>query len=251
MVKKDLEYNKKANPNITEIDNETLLDEFITELNDELQKVYNINIDRTNIVDLDSSTEKKFSRHFIIHLPNGELFADAPTCGIFVKNFIGRLAEEVATGEMTTKCPTLAKYLFVQNKPLDQSNENISYSNDNNNHLKSRNMACFVDSGVYTRNRLFRILGSSKYGKLPSAALRIASTNQFPFPSGFGNEKIYVPDFVDINCNDTKNIETFESHFDNNDDDALFYGFDYEKEDDFRKVSCHHQFIYYEFISCL
>ena len=186
MVKKDLEYNKKANPNITEIDNEALLDEFITELNDELQKVYNITIDRTNIVDLDSSTEKKFSRHFIIHLPNGELFADAPICGIFVKNFIGRLAEEVATGEMATKCPTLAKYLFVQNKP------NAAPDEKEKDFIGTRKV-CFVDTGVYTRNRVFRILGSVKYGKSSSASLRIASTNLFLFPKNFKNEMFYNP----------------------------------------------------------
>jgi hypothetical protein len=48
--------------------------------------------------------------------------------------------------------------------------------------------------GVYTRNRLFRLLGSSKFGKPPSAALFIASTNEFAFPQGFSNESFYVPD---------------------------------------------------------
>ena len=185
-----MEYNKKANPDITDTDNETLLDEFIAELTDELQKVYNIAIDRTNIVDLDSSTEKKFSRHFIIHMPNGELFADAPSCGIFVKNLIGRLAEEVATGEMAKKCPTLAKYLFVQNKPNAALDENEK----ENNHLNSTPKVCFVDTGVYTRNRVFRILGSVKFGKSSSASLRIAPTNLFPFPNNFKNEMFYNPD---------------------------------------------------------
>lgn len=49
---------------------------------------------------------------------------------------------------------------------------------------------CFVDLGVYTKNRLFRLLGSSKYGKPPAAALRIADMNTFPF-TNFNNEKFY------------------------------------------------------------
>ncbi len=183
-----MEYNKLANPNITNEENEALLDEFIVQLAVEIKAVYDIAISRKNIVDLDSSTKKKFSRHFIIHFPNGELFADAPTCGIFVKNFIGRLAEEVATGAMSKKHPTLAKYLFVQNKPTKVCDENDNKENCNN---EANPKVCFVDTGVYTRNRVFRILGSVKYGKPPSAALRLASTNQYPFPINFKNDLFY------------------------------------------------------------
>ena len=72
----------------------------------------------------------------------------------------------------------------------------------------------------YTRNRLFRLLGSNKFGKpadagkkrlandsycdakqqtqpidlLPPSALRIAEANEFPFPNGFGNAKFYLPE---------------------------------------------------------
>ena len=193
----DLEYNKKANPNITENDNVHLLNELIQELTAEMQSVFNISITRKHIVDLDSSTDKKFSRHLIVHMPNGALFADAPSCGVFVKNFVGRLAEEVATGEMKDKHGTLAKYLFVNNneEASRQVGEKLMEKGEQN--MKSK--VCFIDTGVYTRNRIFRILGSVKYGKPPTAALRIASTNEFPFPMGFGNEIFYNSD------NDSKN----------------------------------------------
>ncbi len=233
-----MEYNKKANPHITDEENEVLLDEFIAQLAVEIKAVYDIAISRKNIVDLDSSTEKKFSRHFIIHFPNGELFADAPTCGIFVKNLIGRLAEEVATGEMSKKHPTLAKYLFVQNKLTKACDEN-KQSNiiENSNGIMNRqNMACFVDSGVYTRNRLFRILGSVKYGKPPSAALRIASANQFPFPSGFGNEQFYPPVFVNNNDNNRVGKQLLNSSVKEDEEETMFDGFDYDKEEYLRKV---------------
>ena len=189
----DLEYNRKANPKITQAENETLLNECISELTCELKNVFNITINRKHIIDLDSSTEKKFSRHFIVHFPNNELFTDAPACGVFVKNFVGRLAEEVATGEMGRKCPTLAKYLFVNTEvPTKDDNEK-----ENNNTNNNKPKGCFIDIGVYTRNRIFRILGSSKYGKPSSAILRIASANEYPFADDFVNKLFFNPDDQD------------------------------------------------------
>ncbi len=178
----DIEYNKKANPGISDETNEQLLEEFISELISELETRFRVLVGRKNIVDLDSSTDKKFSRHFIVHLPNKELFADAVTCGVFVKQLIGRLAEEVATEEMGKKGrPLLQKYLFVYTKECT----NDIHSDTN------RPKTCFVDTGVYTRNRIFRILGSMKKGKSTSAALRIASANEFPFPDDFDNSLLY------------------------------------------------------------
>ena len=41
---------------------------------------------RQDIVDMESSTEKKFSRHLIFHLENSVLFLNNIKCGEFVKN---------------------------------------------------------------------------------------------------------------------------------------------------------------------
>ena len=187
----DIEYNRNANPGISEEVNELLLEEFISELATELKTRFDLSIGRKHIVDLDSSTAKKFSRHFIFHFPEKELFADAVACGVFVKSFIGRLAEEVATGEMAQKGKTaLHKHLFLFTKEISEK--------DGTNRPKT----CFVDTGVYTRNRIFRIIGSKKYGKPQSAALRIASTNEFPFPANFHNGLFYNQDNgVDDNDN--------------------------------------------------
>jgi len=258
----DLEYNKKANPGITNETNEALINEFISELSAEIHSQFNISMKRRHVFDLDSSTDKKFSRHLICHFPNGELFADAVSCGDFVKIFVGQLAEGVATKTLEEKCPTLAKYLFINSKeessstlpvveigtgtvvetpitkcgisheilvsqapnkesqskheisansdvhisgdePSEESNKELSPSKDerkdenedgieknhqeetqhnpSRHHAYDQNKTCFVDTGVYTRNRLFRLLGSSKFGKPPSAALRVAAANTFKF----------------------------------------------------------------------
>jgi len=195
----DLEFCKRANPHITSEDSEFLMTEFIQELCSELRIIHAIQIDRSCIVDLDSSTDKKFSRHLVVHLPNGELFADACATGVFVKNFVGRLAEEVSTGVLAARCVNLAKHLFVNSQA---SNTNIaSRPLDLEERTQQKVVAfdakkttCFVDLGVYTRNRLFRLMGSTKFGKNSSAALRIANANEFQFPTDFGNNNFYLTD---------------------------------------------------------
>ena len=114
----DIEYSTDANPGIDSEANEKLMEEFIHELIHEIRCQFDMAISRKDIVDLDSTTTKKFSRHLIVHMPGGELFQDAIACGVFVKNFVGRLAEELATGQLQPKCSTLCKYLFVNSLTL-------------------------------------------------------------------------------------------------------------------------------------
>jgi len=275
----DLEYTKRANPNINSFKSEQLINEFLSELRTELQNTYNITIERKHIVDLDSSTNSKFSRHFIVHFPKGELFSNAVECGHFVKRFVGRLAEEVATGVLDMRCPTLAECLFVnttflpttttttntdtittvigttdtdtsaidkkgqiddqkdiseasplvimekpvvnltdrtigfgypdgqvrstspssstiQEPPSTTINETQHESVEDAKDTIQHKTTCFVDTGVYTRNRLFRLMGSTKYGKPASAALHISSTNEFSFSEKIGNEHFYVPEMM-------------------------------------------------------
>ena len=173
----DLEFSKQTNPLVTEMETDDLMDEFYMELRDELKRLYNVDITRANIVDLESSTHYKFSRHWIVHLPDGALFRDNFAVGQFVNGLIARLAEEQATGLLTR--PTLHNLLFVT---ATRKNDNVN------------RQVCFVDLGVYTRNRLFRLLGSCKFGKPASAALRIAAANKFLFPKEFSNASFYLPD---------------------------------------------------------
>ena len=181
----DLEFCKISNPQISSNECEMLMTEFIQELCYEFELVHEIKVNRSDIVDLDSTTEKKFSRHLIVHLPNQQLFADARSAGVFAKTFVERLAHELSIGKLAERRQTLAQYLFVKQKPA-------TYSNDES--IVSSRESCFVDLGVYTRNRLFRILASTKFGKPSTAALRIAAANEFPFPVGFNNSKFYQVD---------------------------------------------------------
>jgi hypothetical protein len=124
------------------------------------------------------------------------LFADAVTAGRFVQEWIGRLADLQATNQLGAQYPLLQQYLFVQaangksNPAPTLDDTGTSTSTQQQPPPKT---TCIVDLGVYTRNRLFRLLGSSKFGKPASAALRIADSNEFPFPAGFANECFYMP----------------------------------------------------------
>jgi hypothetical protein len=199
----DLEFCKISNPHISSSESEVLMNEFIAELCCEFDLAYDIKIDRSCIVDLDSTTDKKFSRHLIVHLPKQQLFVDARSAGFFAKTLVERLAHELSIGTLAQKRQTLAKYLFVNSKPANP--------NETSTVIK-KGATCFVDLSVYTRNRLFRILGSTKFGKPSSAALRIASANEFSFPNGFDNSKFYhVDKKMDRNADQRDDLEAFRA----------------------------------------
>lgn len=228
----DLECSKIDNPLLGRSPalQEQLLTELLQELSIELQEQYgahnsnnlhwtNANgkrqsyrlehLQRHHVVDLDSSTDTKFSRHWIVHVPisvttktdndnddadenrlREALFEDAAAVGSFVRQWVGRLAEQQATGRLLHPDhlrPVLSKHLFVQ-KAISSSKKSPGTVHDNT--------ASLIDMGVYTRNRLFRLMGSSKFGKPTTAALRIAVSNEFPFPESFGNDCFYPPEMT-------------------------------------------------------
>ena len=193
----DLEFTRAPNAEINDDIAEQLMTELIGELCLSLKQVYDLDVDRSAFVDLDSCTAKKFSRHLIVHLPRQSLFVDAPAVGSFIRHVVGRLAEEIATGVLQHRRPVLAKHLFVHTKEKDTAsgvNTDEDLSKTTSQVSFTDDTTCFIDIGVYTRNRLFRLLGSTKYGKPSSAALRIASANTFPFPRGFANDRFYAAD---------------------------------------------------------
>jgi Herpesviridae UL52/UL70 DNA primase len=196
----------------------SIMDDLFDELALELQNQYGSDImncpntnysyqlqplQRHHVVDLDSSTETKFSRHWIVHVPvatllstdsntrersfTEALFPDSASVGTFVRQWVGRMAEQHATGHLLrNNRNSLHDYLFIPKKSKTMHNQSSKPMADQT--------ACLIDLGVYTRNRLFRLLGSSKFGKPVTATFRIADTNQFPFPDNFGNHCCYIPE---------------------------------------------------------
>lgn len=172
----DLEFNKHYSPHLTTAITEDLLTELFHEIQHQFQLFYSISIQRSDMVDLDSSTDKKFSRHWIMHLPEGLLFEEARAAGIFVKAMVSRLDKERKAGILQAKGRgLLAEHLYVNAEEVSDDEK-----------VKPK-LSCIIDLGVYTRNRLFRLLGSKKFGKTSDATLRIAETNEFLFPKQYDN----------------------------------------------------------------
>jgi len=110
-----------------------------------------------------------------LHLPLWELFGDNRKAGNFVWKFVLRLKDGKESGQLLLNgCKLLNEHLLVK----QERNEQLTY---------------FIDLGIYTRNRIFRILGSTKNRKQMNAALRIAKVNEFLFPNGFGNTNVCLP----------------------------------------------------------
>jgi hypothetical protein len=121
---KDLEYNKETNSHIDKSQEEPLINELIAQISSEILDIFGIAISRSSVVDLDSSTSKKFSRHLLIHMRGDKsehLFSDNIDCGVFVKNLVGRLAEEKGKGMLAKKSPLLDQFLFVNTNSESQT----------------------------------------------------------------------------------------------------------------------------------
>lgn len=121
----DIEYKKKLNENV---DSETLIRKFKYYLLEHLKKTFGREVGDSDIIDLDSSTEDKFSRHLILDL----VFVDNYAVGNYVK--------------------------VLANEMLQDEAFKVKLSDD-------YCYGVFIDQGVYTKNRNFRIYLSSKYGK--------------------------------------------------------------------------------------
>jgi hypothetical protein len=224
----DLIYGTTSSSSLFKEVQDRLLMELYQELATELQEQYGKEVfhcpstncsfklrplHRNDIVDLDSSTVTKFSRHWIVHVPvvrvvidkekstsstdtmSEVLFPDSAAVGAFVRQWVSRMAEQHATGQLgkSNGSTTLQKYLFLPKKSKT-NNDNTDQTTTTTTAAPNTNQTtCLIDLGVYTKNRLFRLMGSMKYGKPITAAFRIADTNQFTFMNGFGNECFYVP----------------------------------------------------------
>ncbi|KAL4317632.1 hypothetical protein AHAS_Ahas15G0404500 [Arachis hypogaea] len=134
----DLEFDKRVNIGK---DGDEMVDLFISVVLEAFQEKYSIHGNLDWIVELDSSTKEKFSRHLIIRIPKVS-FKDNSHAGAFVSEICSRIQNARETDKSFEK-------LFIMKD---------SSCNGSTSHL-------FVDTAVYTRNRCFRLFLSSKAGK--------------------------------------------------------------------------------------
>ena len=126
----------------------------------------------------------KFSRHLVFKLPNGTLWKSAAHVGEFVR----RLHVDTAANRKTdARCDLV----FVRK---EEGTETEKEKSSDNEKRKAHRDTSFVDLGVYTRNRAFRLYLSSKNGKKH----RLLPTRRFLVPGGKRNEigdPLTLPDF--------------------------------------------------------
>ena len=138
----DLEYKIAINPHV---DGQEMLNKFKDILKNDLlndDASFPYEIEKVEILDLDSSTEDKFSHHLIVNLYDKKsdpvLFLNNLQVGNYVKQFINRQLLTSRFGDNSD----LSKF------PFKLSDDKI-----------------FVDEAVYSKNRNFRTFLSSKFGK--------------------------------------------------------------------------------------
>jgi hypothetical protein len=162
----DLEFYREYNP---QHDGRRMVESFIKIVSFCLEKKLSITTDRRHVLDLDSSTKNKFSRHLIFMLPNA-IFQDNYNVGNFVKDM----------------CSELRIYINEHLKKTgDEAEVNDSYGNIIDRlHVcellvrdKNSSYRLFCDESVYTKNRHFRLYMSSKLNK--NASLVVSQENQY------------------------------------------------------------------------
>jgi len=123
----DLEYSKLLNPNV---DGPAMTAEFKQQLGDSLDQTFGRI--PMSVVELDSTTEVKFSRHLIV---KSHIFENIHQMKYYVQDFCEKLSA-------SDSC--FPKIVTNEQRPA---------------------AGLFVDQGVYTKNRNFRLFLSSKFGK--------------------------------------------------------------------------------------
>ncbi|KAF4519511.1 hypothetical protein B566_EDAN010696 [Ephemera danica] len=165
----DLEFDREENQ---DRDGARMTDTFNKILLHVLNTDFNLQLDLSHVLNLDSTTRKKFSRHIIYQFPIPVLFRSNIEAGVSV-----------------TKACELVRAALRREKDL--SDLGISRAELEELEVKDKKgkVSLFVDEGVYTKNRHFRLLGSTKFGR--GAPLVVSPENKF------------IPPF----CNDDLNQE--------------------------------------------
>uniref|UniRef100_A0A3B3BL92 DNA-directed primase/polymerase protein n=1 Tax=Oryzias melastigma TaxID=30732 RepID=A0A3B3BL92_ORYME len=188
----DLEFHKPSNRGA---DGKSMVLLLIKYVCYKLMDIYGIECSEKNVLNLDSSTEDKFSRHLIFILHNAA-FKDNIHVGKFVSAILqpalNKFKSDVGSGvKSTTKSSEtcVASVSQVSERKTADEEGGADSPQIKRRKLVDRDLGflliknkdgkdgLFVDLGVYTKNRNFRLYKSSKVGK--NAAFTVAEDNKF------------------------------------------------------------------------
>ncbi|KAF3796650.1 DNA-directed primase/polymerase protein [Nymphaea thermarum] len=176
----DLEFNTQVNREHNGVHMVDLLTSFIFEV---IHDTYGIYCKHDWVVELDSSTQEKFSRHLIIRIPY-VAFKDNSHVGAFVAEVCSRITCE------RLKDPRFNQLYVAKDANSSESSTQI-----------------FLDKSVYSRNRCFRLPFSSKAGKQSV----LLPTGRFKC-NNLSKQQIFMESLIcrmDVNCKEllTFNLE--------------------------------------------
>ncbi|XP_032474086.1 DNA-directed primase/polymerase protein isoform X6 [Phocoena sinus] len=199
----DLEFNRLANPGA---DGKKMVALLIEHVCKALQQFYRVRCSAEDVLNLDSSTNEKFSRHLIFQL-HDVVFKDNIHVGNFVRKMLEPAFHLIASEDDDMTPETMGhEFSHFSETPVKQGISFSKKSTDkdmeeswttNSKKLERLGSAkqsspdlsflivmnnvgekhLFVDLGVYTRNRNFRLYKSSKIGKY--VPLEVAEDNKF------------------------------------------------------------------------
>ncbi|XP_015524397.1 DNA-directed primase/polymerase protein [Neodiprion pinetum] len=201
----DLEFGKDLNPSSDGSKmTKTLIDVFCAHFLEH----WGFPCRRSEVLSLDSTTDVKFSRHLVFRVKN-VMFKNNQHAGRFVK----------------TICSNIRQSLLLDNATRSSVDNILSRFHKEDlaelfiNTTKGKEL--FVDEGVYTRNRHFRIYKSTKLGK--NSHLTVSDDSEYILSTTYTNKELglfldslisYVPS--------TKNLILLE-YQDKNSVDAIKY----------------------------
>nr|XP_033799271.1 DNA-directed primase/polymerase protein isoform X2 [Geotrypetes seraphini] len=183
----DLEFYKPANP---EADGPKMVAKLIKYIIKKLEEIHGIKCSPEDVLNLDSSTNEKFSRH-LIFLPQNAAFKDNNHIGNFIQSVL-----QPALSLVDSKTNVVMQEKGAENSVFSASRETledricpvkgtrrtwVTTESPDLSFLivkdEEGGNKLFVDLGVYTKNRNFRLYKSSKLGK--NVFLDIAEDNKF------------------------------------------------------------------------
>jgi hypothetical protein len=179
----DLEFSLTENP---ALDGEALTKKWVHLVLWKLYEYFSLLVSFHDVIDLDSSTETKFSRHITIIIKDsirGSISHSSSSSDeiLFLNNIeVGAFVFAVIND------------ILIDNGQSTQPRrgfEDLWVQKD------GKRETCFVDLGVYTKNRAFRLFSSSKYGK--KTALKIACQVRIPHHSYYlPSDKKFMSKFI-------------------------------------------------------
>nr|XP_016849543.1 PREDICTED: LOW QUALITY PROTEIN: DNA-directed primase/polymerase protein [Anolis carolinensis] len=235
----DLEFYKPANKGT---DGKQMVADLIEFVCEKLDEHYGVKCSVGDILNLDSSTEEKFSCHLIFQLHNA-----AFKNNIHIGNFLRRILEpavlltknkdemavekqvlsasqcskvtmdlpkclenQTVSSNVPPTCQLNSQRAMEKGTPQGKGDRDLSFLIMN---CKQGGKQLFVDLGVYTKNRNFRLYKSSKAGKC--AVLDIAEDNKFipkPVKNSSVEEQYFLSSLIcNVRYSDCLKILTFDN----------------------------------------